>query len=118
MYYFCANIDVMNKMVSKIATRLVVTIVAGLSAFTFGGCNFSIKGTSAEQNDTVRVCENIAYGSKERNFFDLYIPAGADKKRSMLLFFSFMVARGHRVTSLPWPMIAVSLPSVVMLLLP
>ena len=78
----------MNKFVSKIAARLVVAVVAGLSAFTFGACNFSIKGTAAEQGDTVRVCENIAYGGKERNFFDLYIPAGADKRdeHALILF--------------------------------
>ena len=75
----------MNKVVSKIATRLVVAVVAGLSALSFGACNFSTKGASAEQGDTVRVCENIAYGSKERNFFDLYIPAAADKKEEHAL---------------------------------
>ena len=96
----------MNKVVSKIATRLVVAVVAGLSALSFGACNFSTKGASAEQ---------VARKGISLPFIFLPLPI---KKRSMLLFFSFMAVRGHRAISLLWPMIAVSLPSVVTLLLP
>lgn len=78
----------MNRVVSKIAARLVAAIVAGVSIVTFGACNFSIKGTASEQGDTVSVYENISYGSKERNLFDIYIPAAADKKEghALILF--------------------------------
>ncbi len=80
----------MNKNVFMIATRLVIIIVVALvSAFTFGACEFSANESSAaEQGDTVRVCENIAYGSKEKNLFDLYIPVATDKKEehALILF--------------------------------
>ena len=75
-----------------IGAGLVALFVAGLLIFAFKACGFSVNGISegdeAALNDTVRVCENLTYGGKERNVFDLYIPAGVDKREehALILF--------------------------------
>lgn len=75
-----------------IGAGLVALFVAGLLIFAFKVSGFSVNGISegddAALNDTVRVCENLTYGGKERNVYDLYIPAAVDKREehALILF--------------------------------
>ena len=67
----------------------VYMILVGLLAAIFGSCNFSLNnGRVVEQGDTVRLYNNIAYGGKARNVFDVCLPAGADKRdeHALILF--------------------------------
>ena len=67
----------------------VYMILVGLLATMFGSCNFSRNNVRVvEQGDTVRVYNNIAYGGKARNVFDVYLPGGADKRdeNALILF--------------------------------
>lgn len=78
----------MNKGVYIIVVSLVI---AGLMFFIFRNNDVSVNRTCsnlAEQDDTVGVYENIPYGVKERNLFDVYIPAAADKRdeHALILF--------------------------------
>ena len=71
---------------------LVAIFFVGLSFFVFKACGVSMDGIfnseNVEQGDTVRVCENLVYGGKERNVFDIYFPPAADKKEehALILF--------------------------------
>ena len=83
----------MNKNVSMVAAGLVALFVLGLVVFAFRIYDFPMNGFFKSDNiavpdDTVRVCENIAYGNKERNVLDLYLPAGAEKRdeHALVLF--------------------------------
>lgn len=77
-----------------ISAGLVLVFLAGLSLFAFRVYDISISGVSAGgdtvvgMGDTVRVYENVSYGDKERNVFDVYIPAAADKRseHALILF--------------------------------
>ena len=72
-----------------IAVGLVAAFAVGLLLFVSRVFDFSMPVfDDAAQGDTVRVCENITYGAKDRNTFDLYLPAGADKKseHALILF--------------------------------
>lgn len=78
----------MNKGVYIIVVGLVI---AGLMFFIFRNNDVSVNRTCsnlAEQDDTVGVYKNIPYGGKERNLFDVYIPAAADKRdeHALILF--------------------------------
>ena len=66
-------------------------VIAGLMFFIFRNNDVSVNRTCsnlAEQDDTVGVYKNIPYGGKERNLFDVYIPAAADKRdeHALILF--------------------------------
>ena len=83
----------MNRSAYVIAAGLVFVFIIGLMLFVFRIYDFPMSGifnssTVVEQGDTVRVCENLTYGNRARNLFDLYIPAGADKRKehALILF--------------------------------
>lgn len=75
----------MNKNVSIIA----VWFVSVVGLFALSGCKSSNKGDNiAEQGDTILVSENMAYGGKERNRYDIYFPVAANKRdeHALMLF--------------------------------
>ena len=74
----------MNKGAYIISGTLVLLFFAGMAIFVLRAYNVPMNNlfnssAAMEQADTVRICEDIKYGAKERNLLDIYIPAGIDK---------------------------------------
>ncbi len=70
-----------------ISAGLVLAFLAGLSLFALRVYDAPAENI-AEAVDTVAVYNNVTYGGKERNLFDVYVPADADKREdnALILF--------------------------------